>query len=73
MRNNKVILDRAGHCDYFARTTVKVVAGWQVARKTESTAGMTLIMPVIFATIHLTWGSSFLLRLLGPKSSPRVV
>ena len=135
----QVILDRAGHCDYFARTTVKalasqylryggwkaemirlqprsirlrhlvapafvaslvvltlmgfvwpvawlllfaevvtyllfgLIAGWLAARKTEPTAGMTLIMPVIFATIHLTWGSSFLLRLLGPKSSPTVV
>lgn len=43
MGNNNLILDRAGHCDYFARTTVKVVAGWQVARKTELAAGMTLI------------------------------
>ena len=39
MGNNKAILDRAGHCDYFARMTLKVVAGWQAARKAESTGG----------------------------------
>lgn len=130
----QVILDRAGHCDYFARTTIgalasqylryggwkaemirlqprsirlrhlvapafvaslllltltgfvwpaawwlliaevviylvfALVAGWQVARREGSGAEMTLLLPIVFATIHLTWGSSFLLRLLGRKA-----
>jgi glycosyltransferase involved in cell wall biosynthesis len=130
-----VILDRSGHCDYFARTTLSslasqywrygawkaemirlhptsvkprhlvapafvvsllllvligfawrvtwwllfvevvtylsfaLVAGWQIAKRTGSSAGMILIIPLIFATIHMTWGSSFLLRLMGPRSS----
>lgn len=128
----QVILDRAGHCDYFARTTIKalasqylryggwkaamlrlqprstrvrhlvapafvasilafviagifwkpawwfllvevvgyltcsLVAGWQVARKSVDGAVMILVMPLIFATIHLTWGTSFLFRLFKP-------
>ncbi len=127
----EVILDRSGHCDYFARGTLKalaaqyfryggwkaamirlqpgsikprhlvaplfvlsiislllagffwppawwlllieltfylllaVFAGWQAARKAGGGLGMTLIMPGVFGTIHLTWGSSFLLRLCG--------
>lgn len=128
----QVILDRAGHCDYFARTTIKalasqywryggwkaamlrlqprstklrhlvapafvisilalVIAGifwrplwwlllvevvaylmcavgaaWQVAKKSVDGLVMLLMMPFIFATIHFTWGTSFLIRLLKP-------
>ncbi len=126
----QVILDRSGHCDYFARTTLRELAaqyfryghwkaqmvklhprsirmrhsiapafvaslvvlalaglvwqvarwlllvelsvylllalgaGWQAARKTGD-LGMTLLMPVVFATIHLTWGVSFIRGLFG--------
>lgn len=127
-----VILDRGGHCDYFARTTLgalasqyvryggwkaemirlhpgstklrhlvapvfvasiivlaivgilwepawwlllaelvtylicALVAGVQAAKKSNGGLGMVLVMPLVFATIHSTWGSSFLIRLLSP-------
>jgi len=130
----KVILDRSGYCDYFARKTLRDLAaqyfrygqwkaqmvklyprsiklrhlvapvfvfsllalaalgfawrvawwtllveavvyllfalgaGWLAARKTGGDLGMTLLMPVVFATIHLTWGSSFLIRLVSVGS-----
>jgi succinoglycan biosynthesis protein ExoA len=126
----QVILDRAGHCDYFARTTLKALAsqyfryggwkaemilihprsirlrhlvapvfvvsllvlgivgivwkyawwvllvevaaylvaalaaGWRAAKKSSDGVRMVVLMPLIFATIHLAWGSSFLVRLL---------
>ena len=128
-----VILDRGGHCDYFARTTLgalasqyvryggwkaemirlhpgsiklrhmvapvfvasiivlaiagifwqpawwlllaelgayllcALVAGIQAAKKSSGGLGMVLVMPLVFATIHLTWGSSFLVRLISPS------
>lgn len=128
----QVILDRGGHCDYFARTTLNALAsqyvrygGWkaemirlhphstklrhlvaplfvvsilalaiagmfwapawwlllaevvtylicgllaglQAAKRANEGLAMVLVMPLIFATIHLTWGSSFLVRLLSP-------
>lgn len=128
----EVILDRGGHCDYFARATLKTLAsqylrygGWkaemirlhprsaklrhlvaplfvlsilvlaisgvfwkpawwlllaeiitylvcallaglQAAKRSHEGVAMALVMPLIFATIHLSWGSSFLLRLLRP-------
>jgi succinoglycan biosynthesis protein ExoA len=130
----QVILDRAGHCDYFARTTLKALAsqymryggwkaemirlhprstklrhlvaplfvasllvlliagifwkpawwlllvevityficalgaGWQAVKGSRDGRRMILVMPVVFATIHLTWGSSFLIRLLRPAT-----
>jgi succinoglycan biosynthesis protein ExoA len=129
----QVILDRAGHCDYFARATLKALAsqylrygGWkaqmiklqprstklrhlvaplfvvsllvlgivgivwkpawwlllvevvtylicallaglQAAKKSSDGLAMVLVMPLIFATIHLTWGFSFLIRFLTPS------
>ena len=42
------------------------VAGVQAAKKSNGGLGMVLVMPLVFATIHLTWGSSFLIRLLSP-------
>lgn len=129
----EVILDRTGHCDYFARGTLKalamqyfryggwkaemirrqpgsikprhlvapvfvlsilvlsltgffwrpawwlllvelavylllsIAAGWQTARKADGGLGMAVVMPVVFGTIHLTWGTSFLLRFLGVR------
>ncbi len=128
----EVILDRGGHCDYFARATLKtlfsqywryggwkaemirlhprstrlrhlvaplfvasilvlsvagifwkpawwlllvevvtylvcaLLAGLQAAKRSHEGLAMALAMPLIFATIHLSWGSSFLLRLLRP-------
>jgi len=128
----EVILDRGGHCDYFARATLKtlcsqylryggwkaemirlhprstklrhlvaplfvvsilvlsvvglfwkpaswlllaeivtylvcaLLAGLQAAKRSHEGLAMALVMPLIFATIHLSWGSSFLLRLLRP-------
>lgn len=129
----QVILDRAGHCDYFARATLKglasqylryggwkaqmiklhprsaklrhlvaplfvisflvlgivgivwkpawwlllfevvtylvcaLLAGWQAAKRSSDGLAMVLVMPLIFATIHLTWGFSFLTRFLRPS------
>lgn len=124
----EVILDRGGHCDYFARTTIgklaaqywrygrwkaqmvrlqpgsiklrhlvapvfvlsllalallgifwapalwlllielavylfaALAAGWHTTRRTDrSPLGLVLLMPLVFATIHLSWGTSFLL------------
>ena len=128
----QVILDRAGHCDYFARTTLRGLAsqylryggwkaemirlqprsiklrhlvapafvfsivelgvsgilwkpawwlllievaaylicslgaGWPAAKRSGDGLAAILVMPLIFATIHLTWGSSFLMRFLLP-------
>jgi glycosyltransferase involved in cell wall biosynthesis len=126
----QVILDRSGHCDYFARSTLKSLAtqyrrygGWkaemvrlqprslrlrhviapafvasiilfaiigmlwtpawwvllvelslyvlaafaaavQIVIKERLNPVQLLLLPVVFATIHVTWGSSFLFRLL---------
>ena len=128
----QVILDRGGHCDYFARSTLKtlaaqyvryggwkaemirlhprstklrhlvaplfvasilvlgiagifwqpswwlllielvsylicaMLAGWQAAKRASAGLQMVLVMPLIFATIHLSWGASFLVRLIRP-------
>lgn len=123
-----VILDRAGHCDYFARTTIgrlgaqywryggwkaqmirlhprsikirhlvapafvlslillavlafiwplvawlllaevalylvaAFAAGWHATSRTERrSAGLLPLMPLVFGTIHLSWGTSFLI------------
>jgi succinoglycan biosynthesis protein ExoA len=126
----QVILDRSGHCDYFARTTLPdlarqywrygrwkaemvklhprsirlrhmvaplfllsivglglfgvfwhwawlvlaldlglylalgLVNGWRIARQNNGGLGMALLMPLVFLTIHVTWGASFLGGLL---------
>jgi glycosyltransferase involved in cell wall biosynthesis len=132
----EVILDRGGHCDYFARTTIgklaaqywrygrwkahmvrlqprsiklrhlvapifvlsliglallaivwaparwlliielatylfaALSAGWHTTRRTErASVGLVLLMPLVFATIHLSWGASFLIGIIGPKST----
>ncbi len=125
-----VILDRSGHCDYFARSTfsglaaqyrryggwkarmvrlhplsikmrqlvapafvvslillmvlsffsvlalllltlelglyflLALVFGWQIQRNAHGGILMWLMMPLVFLTIHLMWGSSFLLGLV---------
>jgi len=130
----QVILDRSGHCDYFARSTLSqlsqqyrryghwkaqmvklhpasiklrhmvapafvasivllsslgifvrlawlalglelllyfllaVYFGFKAARRNGQGIRMTLLMPVVFLTIHISWGISFLLGLLkGPR------
>lgn len=130
----EVILDRGGHCDYFARTTIgklaaqywrygrwkaqmvrlqprsiklrhlvapafvlslialallavvwtpahwlllvelgiylfaALAAGWHTTRRTDRRSlGLVLLMPPVFATIHLSWGTSFLIGLLRPQ------
>lgn len=130
MMGQQVILDRSGHCDYFARTTLRDLAkqylrygGWKarmvrlhprslrlrhlvaplfvvslvllallgtlwpsfwallgieiglyllfalgsslaITSKRRGGMSLFLLMPVVFATIHLAWGSSFLLGLI---------
>jgi glycosyltransferase involved in cell wall biosynthesis len=39
---------------------------WQVSRKAKGGIAMMLLMPIIFFTIHFTWGTSFLLGLIRP-------
>lgn len=134
----QVILDRGGHCDYFARTTIRklaaqywrygrwkaqmvrlqprsirlrhlvapvfvlslvllallalfwaparwlllaesatylfaaLVAGWHTTRSSERRFGLALLLPLVFATIHLTWGTSFLIGLIGPLKAQRI-
>lgn len=135
----EVILDRGGHCDYFARTTIgklaaqywrygrwkahmvrlrpgsiksrhlvapafvlslislallaffwaparwlllielaiylfaALAAGWHTTRRTDSRPlGLLLLMPLVFATIHLSWGTSFLIGMLGPQKAQRI-
>ncbi len=135
----EVILDRGGHCDYFARTTLRslggqywryggwkaemirlqpgsmklrhaiaplfvlslivlglasavwppvllllgaelllyllaaIFAGWHAVRRLDGSVGkLVVVMPLVFATIHLTWGLSFLLRLVAPKRAKRI-
>ena len=128
-----VLLDRSGHCDYFARATLRtlaaqysrygrwkaemvllqprsiklrhlvaplfvlsilllgllgfawrpawllllleatvyafaaLLAGVHAAMRSGSGLGLAVVMPFIFATIHLTWGANFLARLIGFK------
>jgi succinoglycan biosynthesis protein ExoA len=130
LRGGRVLLDRSGHCDYFARTTLSSLAaqyfryggwkarmvrlhprsmkwrhlvapafvasivllaaigliwniawwvlalesafyllvglafGYQAARKVRGGFRILLLMPVAFGTIHLTWGTSFLVGLV---------
>ena len=132
-RGDKVLLDRTGHCEYFARTTLSalaaqysrygrwkaqmvrrrprsiklrhliapvfiasllllslaglfirwawwllaielglylissLIAGWSAARKVNQGLAMVLLMPVVFGTIHLCWGSNFWLGLIAKK------
>ena len=42
-----------------------IVAGINATMRAKSSPLMVLLMPLVFATIHLTWGGSFLARLLG--------
>jgi succinoglycan biosynthesis protein ExoA len=129
MAGQLVLLDRSGHCDYFARTTLRgldaqyvryggwkaqmvklhpgsiklrhlvapgfvlslvvlallgvfrtqfllllgleiavyallsLIFGWQAMKRNRAGIEMLLAMPVMFLTIHLTWGASFLLGL----------
>ena len=126
----QVILDKSGHCDYFARTTLSALAkqylryggwkaemirlqprsiklrhlvapifvislavlilaglfwpiarwlllaevgvylvlslaaGWDAAKKAGGGLDLAPLLPIVFATIHLSWGSSFLFRLV---------
>jgi len=126
----KVILDRSGYCDYFARSSFKdladqyrryggwkarmvrlhprsiklrhlvapafvlslvclmtlsvfwppfalllsletglyvllsLVFAWQIKQRNNDELGMLLVLPLVFLTIHLTWGASFLLGLV---------
>jgi thiosulfate reductase cytochrome b subunit len=41
-----------------------LAAGLQATTRAKASPLMILFMPPVFATIHLTWGSSFLFRLL---------
>jgi hypothetical protein len=41
-----------------------LAAGIQATYNAKASPLMILLMPPVFATIHLTWGSSFLLRML---------
>ena len=135
----EVILDRGGHCDYFARTTIgklasqywrygrwkahmvrlqprsiksrhlvapafvlsvialallaifwaparwlllielavylfaALAAGWHTTRRTDRPSpGLVLLMPLVFATIHLSWGTSFLIGIIEPKKAQRI-
>ena len=40
-----------------------LVAGWRAASRAGLGLRVALVMPAVFATIHLTWGISFLIRL----------
>src|SRR5678815_2628425 len=41
-----------------------LLAGWQAARRAGAGLQMALVMPLIFPTIPLSWGSRSLVRLL---------
>jgi succinoglycan biosynthesis protein ExoA len=45
-----------------------LLAGIQVSQRERGGLKLALFMPVVFATIHLSWGASFVGRLLVPKS-----
>lgn len=130
LAGREVILDRSGHCDYFARTSfsdlaaqyrryggwkaqmirlhprsikvrhlvapgfvlslvgllilsvfwppfalllsleiglyvlLSLACGWQIMRRNNESLGMLAVLPLVFLTIHLTWGTSFLLGLV---------
>jgi hypothetical protein len=38
--------------------------GWQIMRRNNESLGTLLVLPLVFLTIHLTWGTSFLLGLV---------
>ncbi|MBA3356871.1 MAG: glycosyltransferase family 2 protein [Pyrinomonadaceae bacterium] len=137
LTGQKVILDRSGHCDYFARASLlglakqyfryggwkarmlrlhpgsikcrhlvapafvaslvlltiigiflsipwwllafelgsylllSIIFGYQVARETGETRFMILIMPIVFFTIHVSWGASFFVGLIGNPGRKR--
>jgi succinoglycan biosynthesis protein ExoA len=41
-----------------------LIFGYQIAHKNRGGLQMTLLLPVVFLTIHLSWGTSFLLGIL---------
>lgn len=45
-----------------------VYFGFKIGRKTGRGPGLTLLMPVVFFTIHSSWGSSFLIGMLRRSS-----
>ena len=50
-----------------------LAAGWHTTRRTDrSGLGLVLLMPLVFATIHLSWGTSFLLGIIGPQKAQRI-
>jgi succinoglycan biosynthesis protein ExoA len=40
--------------------------GWRISRESKGGIALMTLMPIIFLTIHLTWGASFLLGLVRP-------
>jgi glycosyltransferase involved in cell wall biosynthesis len=134
LAGREVILDRSGHCDYFARTSFSDLAtqyrryggwkarmirlhprsvklrhlvapafvlslvglvilsffwppfaillsldiglyvllalafAWQIKERSKDGLGMLLVLPLVFLTIHLTWGTSFLVGLVREPS-----
>jgi glycosyltransferase involved in cell wall biosynthesis len=42
----------------------------RLARKSDEGLSLVFVLPLVFCTIHLTWGSSFLLGLVRPPSAP---
>jgi len=44
--------------------TLALVAGWQRGRSLLNGLALTLLMPLVFLTIHLSWGTSFFLGLV---------
>jgi hypothetical protein len=45
-----------------------LIAGYQIAKRTGMSLKVILLMPAVFATIHLSWGLSFLSGLIGIRS-----
>lgn len=57
--------------DLIAYILATMIAAWH-ATSGDGPRRILFLMPLIFATIHLTWGSSFLLHVLTPEANRRL-
>jgi glycosyltransferase involved in cell wall biosynthesis len=48
---------------------LSLLAGWKASRKSDLGFAGVLLMPIVFATIHLSWGASFIIGLFRSRKS----
>jgi succinoglycan biosynthesis protein ExoA len=48
---------------------LSLLAGWNASKKSNLGFGGVLVMPLVFATLHLSWGASFIIGLFRTRKS----